>query len=186
MRVRPWIKFSVLALAVSAGLHAPAFGNERSQLQPALLEVAKADYERNSWQSAFASLAQLADGGHAEAARIALLMARNGQALYGQDFGVSRPRLATWTELASQAGMASAEPTGEPWRYHCKGSSGSFVLIKDSASGPWTAQPAKERGTLPLDVRADIGFNGNLVDAQGKFQIGEAALSYHCAPTRED
>lgn len=46
-------------------------------------------YERNHWYAAFATFARLADAGHPAAARIAVLMWRNGPALYRTDFAAS-------------------------------------------------------------------------------------------------
>lgn len=50
-------------------------------------EAALAEYERNHWPQAYEALTRLADEGHPEAARIALLMRRYGPALYGREFG---------------------------------------------------------------------------------------------------
>ena len=57
-------------------------------------------YERNHWQQAFDALADLADGGHVEAARIAGQMQRFGLPLYGMHFPV-RP-----TQFAQGAGCS--------------------------------------------------------------------------------
>ena len=51
-------------------------------------------YERNHWQQAFDALADLADGGHVEAARIAGQMQRVGVPLYGMSFLVRPTHLA--------------------------------------------------------------------------------------------
>ena len=57
-------------------------------------------YERSHWQQAFHTLADLADRGHVEAARIAGQMQRFGLPLYGMQFPV-RP-----TQLAQGAGCS--------------------------------------------------------------------------------
>lgn len=60
-------------------------------------------YERNQWPQAFAALSELADGGNAEAARIAALMWRYGRMLYGVEFQASASQVARWQALASAA-----------------------------------------------------------------------------------
>jgi hypothetical protein len=53
--------------------------------------------------AAFEALAPLADAGHAEAARIALLMRAHGPRLFGQRFEVDAPRRERWLDAASRA-----------------------------------------------------------------------------------
>lgn len=180
-------KWLALVLTVSIGLVGRAAADAPSaQWQAARLAAANSDYERNSWQAAFGTLAQLADGGHAEAARIALLMVRYGPALYGQEFGVDRVRMASWGDLASRAGMSSAKGAGEPWRYHCTGVGGGFVLIKDGAHEPWTLQPAQERAPLPLNVQGGALPSSAFVAADGQMQGWPSAAGYRCVAARED
>jgi hypothetical protein len=64
-------------------------------------DEALAHYEQQRFAAAFAELSRLADGGHAEAARVAVLMSAHGPRLYGQAFAVERARLARWLDLAS-------------------------------------------------------------------------------------
>ena len=46
-------------------------------------------YERNHWPQAFSAFMVLANQGHAESARVVLLMHRHGPGLYGQDFALT-------------------------------------------------------------------------------------------------
>ena len=55
-------------------------------------------YERNHWPQAFAALVALATEGHADAARVAMLMHRHGPRLYGQHFVLTASQ---WALLAS-------------------------------------------------------------------------------------
>lgn len=59
-------------------------------------------YSMGRWSAAYARFAELADQGHAEAARIALLMLRYGSRLYGRDWGASQPQINQWMTLAVQ------------------------------------------------------------------------------------
>lgn len=54
------------------------------------------------WAAAYGRFAALADQGHAEAARIALLMFRHGSKLYGHNWGASQPQINQWMKLALQ------------------------------------------------------------------------------------
>lgn len=62
---------------------------------PSALEA----YERNHWSDAYRAMSQLADGGHAEAARIALQMKRYGSVLYGQRFEATALQEQRWAAL---------------------------------------------------------------------------------------
>lgn len=67
-------------------------------------DEALAEYERCHWPEAFQALAQLADRGHAQAARVALQMRRFGPALYGWTFTASAAQIGRWTLLRGCAG----------------------------------------------------------------------------------
>ena len=55
------------------------------------------------WEQAFEQLAALADGGHPEAMRLALVMVRHGQRLGGWHCPLSPQRRARWAALAWSA-----------------------------------------------------------------------------------
>lgn len=57
-------------------------------------------YSVGRWSAAYGRFAALADQGHAESARIALLMLRYGSRLYGRDWGASQPQINQWMALA--------------------------------------------------------------------------------------
>jgi hypothetical protein len=59
-------------------------------------------YREGRSSAAYGRFARLADQGHAEAARIALLMFRHGPKLYGHDWGASQPQLRQWMKLSRQ------------------------------------------------------------------------------------
>jgi hypothetical protein len=67
----------------------------------AAFEQAMADYERQHFAAAFDGLARLADAGHSEAARMALLMRAHGPRLYGQRFEVDAARRTAWLDVAA-------------------------------------------------------------------------------------
>ena len=66
-----------------------------------VFERAMADYEQQRFASAFDALASLADAGHRDAARIALLMFAHGPRLYGQRFDAEAARRARWVDAAT-------------------------------------------------------------------------------------
>jgi hypothetical protein len=59
-------------------------------------------YRQGKWSSAYGHFSELADHGHAEAARIALVMVRHGARMYGTNWGASQPQIKHWMRLASQ------------------------------------------------------------------------------------
>jgi hypothetical protein len=63
--------------------------------------AAMQNYDECHYSIAYDRLAVLADGGHAEAARIALLMVRYGPQLYGGQWSASPYQIEHWIRLAS-------------------------------------------------------------------------------------
>lgn len=61
--------------------------------------AAMAAYDAAQWDRAFPALVALADAGHRPAARLALLMAARGAALYGQPFEASALQRQRWAAL---------------------------------------------------------------------------------------
>lgn len=61
--------------------------------------AAMAAYQAGRWTEAFAGLSTLADGGDADAARLAAMMVRQGPLLFGQRFEASPDRQAAWARL---------------------------------------------------------------------------------------
>lgn len=59
-------------------------------------------YKQGRWSAAYGRFVALADQGHAEAARIALLMLRHGAKMYGHDWSASQPQINEWMKLALQ------------------------------------------------------------------------------------
>lgn len=53
------------------------------------------------WSSSFTRLAELADGGHAPAARIALVFVRRGTSLFGGLFNASAEQRERWERAAA-------------------------------------------------------------------------------------
>jgi len=52
--------------------------------------------QEGCWRASFACFAELADGGHPQAARIALLFAKRGSLLFGGSFRASAEQRAGW------------------------------------------------------------------------------------------
>lgn len=58
-------------------------------------------YHEARYAAAYGRLIELADGGHAEAARVALLMLRHGPALYRSEWSATPQQIQHWLDLAS-------------------------------------------------------------------------------------
>jgi len=65
--------------------------------------TAMQNYDDCHYTVAFQSLAALADGGHAGAARIAFLMVRFGPQLYGSQWSASPNQIDKWARMASES-----------------------------------------------------------------------------------
>ena len=91
-RLKPCIAAFALCSAMASGQAQPV---PDAQMEREF-EAAMQAYERNHWQDAFDALAKLADKGHSEATRVALLMHRFGPVLYGSTFVVSRRQEDLW------------------------------------------------------------------------------------------
>ncbi len=100
-RRNPIVLAVTAALAVGLGLASAPAQAEQASLDDSAFAEALDAYERNHWPRAFQALAELADGGHAEAARWAWLMVRHGPALYHQHFDPDPQRRQRWLTLAS-------------------------------------------------------------------------------------
>lgn len=89
-------------LAAALALAAACIGAAVAQAPAApAFERAMADYDAQRFAAAFEALSPLADAGHREAARIALLMTAHGPRLYGRRFEVDGARRARWLEAAT-------------------------------------------------------------------------------------
>ena len=71
--------------------------------EPTAFEHAMQAYELQHFDDAFGALARLADDGHADAARIALLMAAHGPRLFKQRFELTTARRDRWLDSATRA-----------------------------------------------------------------------------------
>lgn len=72
-------------------------------------DEAMAQYERCKWSAAFVKLAELADRGHAESARIAWLMARYGPKLFGGPQEASRTQIEHWRDVSVKHRLHASE-----------------------------------------------------------------------------
>jgi hypothetical protein len=86
---------------------------------PSAFDGAMQAYSMQHFRQAFDGLAPLADGGNADAARIALLMVAHGTRLFGQRFDIAAQRRARWLDIASAALVqdptaSSSEPRNRP------------------------------------------------------------------------
>ncbi len=101
-----WATTSTNAQTVAMNLPAAdATASARAAHRPSSALASRFDqalglYERRQWQEAFAELARLADGGHPEAASMALQMQREGHRLYAQRFAASPKQIGRWSRIA--------------------------------------------------------------------------------------
>lgn len=70
-------------------------------------------YQQGRWSAAYGRFVALADQGHAEAARIALLMLRHGVKMYGNDWSASQPQINEWMKLALQRTKTLESESGD-------------------------------------------------------------------------
>ena len=83
------------ALALSSTCQAQPLASASAQFERAMV-----DYEHHDFATAYRALWKLADQGHPEAARIALLMAAHGPRLYGQRFPIGAVQRERWLAAA--------------------------------------------------------------------------------------
>jgi hypothetical protein len=95
--VLPFLAAFVLCANASAATPSADAAKPESQFNEAM-DL----YSVGKWAGAYGRFAALADQGHAEAARIAILMLRYGSRLYGHDWGASQPQINQWMKLALQ------------------------------------------------------------------------------------
>ena len=92
----PFIPHVLAALLLCANASAADVASD------AAFNNAMAHYRDGKLAGAYGRFAALADQGHPEAARIALVMLRHGAKLYGHDWGASQSQIDHWMKLALQ------------------------------------------------------------------------------------
>jgi hypothetical protein len=97
-----------IALLAPLAFGLVAAGQERTPPAPTPFDAAMEAYEHCHWDEAFQAFATLADQGHSEAARVALLMLRHGQSLYRRDFAAKAERRLAWLAAAAIADARTA------------------------------------------------------------------------------
>ncbi len=103
---RPIVVTAAVVLALFA--HGATAQTARAPDSAHAFDTALSAYERNHWDAAFATLVQLADQGHAEAARMALQMWRFGPKLYQTSFSANAEQTSRWTQLWGCQGDATS------------------------------------------------------------------------------
>lgn len=99
------VKSGLLALLLLAA----GFARAGTDFPPhATFDAALLAYESNHWHESFLALAALADCGHPEAARMALLMWRHGPALFDTTFSARAEQVQQWIRVASSGGATGA------------------------------------------------------------------------------
>jgi hypothetical protein len=95
------MKLSLTASALLASLMLALPSTQAQSLTP--FDAALQAYEQQRYDVAFDALARLADDGHPDAARIALLMAAHGPRLFMQRFELTAARRDRWLDAATRA-----------------------------------------------------------------------------------
>lgn len=79
---------------------------------PAYLEAefvdAMAQYKQGKWAYAYGRFTALADLGHVQASRVALVMLEHGVSMHGASWAASQPQIDHWISLALQPMVALA------------------------------------------------------------------------------
>ncbi|HEX6704207.1 MAG TPA: hypothetical protein VF169_05555 [Albitalea sp.] len=81
-----------------AAPQAPAHGHADERAQR--FDDAVRFMQEGCWHTAFIELSELADGGHPQAARIALLFVRRGTSLFGGSFHASDSQRHNWQRVS--------------------------------------------------------------------------------------
>ncbi len=97
----------VAGIALASAMPASAASDEERFAE------AMALYRDGRYSAAYGHFAKLADGGHADAARIALLMVRFGPQLYGVPWSASPYQVARWADRASASRPPLVADSGE-------------------------------------------------------------------------
>jgi hypothetical protein len=70
-------------------------------------------YRSGRWSAAYGRFVRAADGGNADAARIALLMLRHGRDLYGTEWAAAPSQVSTWERMIGAAQPLAVAVSGE-------------------------------------------------------------------------
>lgn len=98
-QIKRWASRSlVLGMSAPLALAQPPVTTEVSTTH---FDVAMQHLERCQWPQAFQRFAVLADAGHDQAARIALLMQAHGTRLFGGRFTADASRRERWLDVAA-------------------------------------------------------------------------------------
>ncbi len=97
--------------AISVAVIAWPFCGQAQSASPEGLEDAMYQYDRGHYAEAFEVIAHVADGGDAEASRLAIDMWRFGPALYGIRFPVRMDQLQHWSGHCGRALGAGKRPS---------------------------------------------------------------------------
>jgi hypothetical protein len=90
--------------AAAIALTSIVFGGGPAAAAPApAFDDAMQHYQDGRWAAAYGRFAALADRGDNESARIALLMLRHGERLYGSKWSATQEQIRRWSVLAIQA-----------------------------------------------------------------------------------
>ena len=100
-----------LAATGAAAQGEPRVGDAGVGRTAGALEAAQHDYEEGRWEAAYRQFAALADGGDAEAARVAWLMHRHGLALYRTALPASESQRIGWQRLSGTVAPLPVRPT---------------------------------------------------------------------------
>ena len=83
----------------AAGIPAPAAAAATIPTTDIAFADALQLYRQGRWSAAYGRFVHLADAGHEESARIALVMVRHGADLYGTEWAASQPQVSAWEQM---------------------------------------------------------------------------------------
>jgi len=93
------LKYSSATLSTTRGGVVWAAGKRPLDPTSRRFQQAIEALETGCWSEAFSALSALANGGHAPAARIALMLARRGTLLFGGTFPATSREKALWQRI---------------------------------------------------------------------------------------
>ena len=106
-QIKRWAGWSAaVGLSAPLALAQPLTAAEATAVH---FDAAMLHLERCQWPQAFQRFAALADAGHDQAARIALLMQAHGTRLFGGRFSADASRRERWLDVAAAPGPVRDE-----------------------------------------------------------------------------
>jgi hypothetical protein len=94
-----YLYYAALLVMLAAQPHTSPAREVLPAAQEASYASAVQSFREQRYSAAYGRFARLADAGHAQSAQLALMMFRNGRALFGSDWDATPEQLERWSAL---------------------------------------------------------------------------------------